>query len=44
MDTPFSSVNTHHMLYTGLWALPVPQFLEVKSFLGPIDDPVDGPG
>ena len=24
--------------------LPVPKFLEVKSFLGPRDGPVDGPG
>ena len=24
--------------------LPVPKFLEVKSFLGPTDGPVGGPG
>ena len=44
MDTLFSSVNTHCMLYTGLWGLPVPKFLDVKSNLGPTDGPAGGPG
>ena len=44
MDIPFSSVNTHPHAVHWIMGLPVPQFLDMKLFLGPRDDPVDGPG